>query len=322
MRNLNYICISIIVIFLSGCMSNENTIVNEGTIISSDEIEIYYRIYGTVPDTVVVLHGGPAHLNSMLDLVPLSKNHTMIFYDQRGGGRSTVITDPDLLTWEHHVRDLEALRQHFSIKQMKIIGVSWGGALASLYASQHPKNVERMILSPMRARKKRDPDCFSTISKIDSVSQKRMEELINIWKESEDVKAVSREYWSILLPAYWGEESFKKMKADFSNEPVEALRVTWDVWDATYKSLGDFDFRPMLREINAPSLIVSDSPSTKLIKCFEWAKSLPNSRLLWYRDAGGSLWITKPDFFFTAANQFLRGEWPEDSEVLYEKTDH
>jgi len=310
-------------ILLSACGSKNNNIVKEGTISSSENIKIYYRILGTAPDTVVVLHGGPAHLNSMLDLAPLSENHTVIFYDQRGGGRSTVFTDPDLLTWKHHVDDLEALRLHFNIERIKLIGLSWGAALASLYTNKYPNNVERMILSPMRVSKKRNPECSSTgsTSKIDSVSKARMNELLSIWKDAEDVKAVSREYWGLLLPAYYGEEAFKKMKADFSDEPVEALRVTWDVWDATYKSLGDFDFRPMLREINVPTLIVSGSRSTKLKKCFEWANSLPNSRLLWYKDAGGILWISKPDFYFPAANQFLNGEWPEESEVLYEKPD-
>ncbi|MCK4822067.1 alpha/beta fold hydrolase [bacterium] len=322
MKNLLCTCISMLVIFLSGCVGNDNNIVQEGFINSSDDIKIYYRILGTVPDTVVVLHGGPAHHNSILDLAPLSKNHTVIFYDQRGGGRSTVITDLDLLTWQHHVQDLEELRQHFGIERMKLIGVSWGAALASLYTDKHPNNVERMILAPPRVRRKPDPDCSSTKSKIDSVSQARISELLSIWKEAEDVKAVSQEYWSILLPAYYGEEAFRKMKSDFSDEPLEALRVTWDVWNATYQSLGNFDFRPMLREIDVPTLIVSGSPSTKLIKCFEWAKSLPSSRLLWYRDAGGILWVTKPDFYFPAANQFLNGEWPEESEVLYEKTVH
>ena len=257
----------------------------------------------------------------MLDLAPLSKNYTMIFYDQRGGGRSTVITDPDLLTWNHHVNDLEELRQHFGIEHLKLIGVSWGAALACLYTDKHPNNVERTLLSPPRVRKKLDPECTSTRSKVDSVNQARMEELINIWKDAEDVKTVSQEYWNIVLPGYYGEEAFNKMKADFSDEPEEALRVTWDVWNATYKSLGDFDFRPMLRDIQSPVLIVSGAPSTKLLQCFEWAISLPNSRLLWYKDAGGILWITQPEFFFSATNQFFRGEWPEDSEVLYEKTD-
>src|SRR5579862_9366187 len=59
---------------------------------------------------VVVIHGGPGLDSRSLepDLEPLTRRHRVIFYDQRGSGRSTLSAD---VTADVMVRDLEALRQ-------------------------------------------------------------------------------------------------------------------------------------------------------------------------------------------------------------------
>ena len=80
----------------------------------------------------------------------LGAKRTLIMYDQRGSGRSEVVTDPKRLTAEDHVRDLEALRKHVGLRKMTLVGLSWGSGLAALYAAQYPDRVSRMILvSPM-----------------------------------------------------------------------------------------------------------------------------------------------------------------------------
>jgi proline iminopeptidase len=46
-----------------------------------------------------------------------------------------------VLTAANDVRDLEALRLHFGIQNMTLIGLSWGSGLAALYADAHPEHV-------------------------------------------------------------------------------------------------------------------------------------------------------------------------------------
>src|SRR5215471_2590968 len=126
--------------------------VEEGYVTGADNVRIFYRKLGAGQDFVVFLHGGPGL--SMGDggyaMRPLANRHTLILYDQRGGGRSDLIKDPKLLTAEADVRDLEELRQHFGIEKMNIIGLSWGSGLAALYAEAHPESVSRIVfLDPM-----------------------------------------------------------------------------------------------------------------------------------------------------------------------------
>src|SRR6188472_1717133 len=107
---------------------------------------IFERRIGEGPP-VVVLHGGPgAHHDYLLPgFDALALEHTLIYYDQRGGGRSPVSRDVPV-GWREHVADLEALREIWGIERLTIAGYSWGGLLALLYATEHPERVARLAL--------------------------------------------------------------------------------------------------------------------------------------------------------------------------------
>src|SRR3989442_11179197 len=103
---------------------------------------------------VVVLHGGPgAHHDYLLPQYDLlARGRTLLYYDQRGGGRSPVGRDPPV-GWREHVADLEALRRHWSIDRLTLLGYSWGGLLAVLYWLEHPERVDRLApVSPAPRR--------------------------------------------------------------------------------------------------------------------------------------------------------------------------
>lgn len=68
---------------------------NEGYIVTPDNVRIFYKVVGQGSETLVVVHGGPGNsLESIrADLEPLSKGRRVIYYDQRGNGRSDLIAD-------------------------------------------------------------------------------------------------------------------------------------------------------------------------------------------------------------------------------------
>ena len=95
----------------------------------------------------MVLHGGPgAHHDYLLPgFDSLATGRTLIYYDQRGGGRSPVPRDVPV-GWREQVADLEALRQVWGLERLSIAGYSWGALLALLYATEHPGRVSRLAL--------------------------------------------------------------------------------------------------------------------------------------------------------------------------------
>src|SRR5919112_6126296 len=109
-------------------------------------VEIFVRRIGTGPPAVV-LHGGPgAHHDYLLPgFDDLADGRELIYYDQRGGGRSPVPRDVPV-GWTEHVADLDALRAEWGLQRMAIAGYSWGGLLALLYALEHAERVERLAL--------------------------------------------------------------------------------------------------------------------------------------------------------------------------------
>src|SRR5690349_24704332 len=108
------------VLVLQGQQPAEKYPAETGSFTAADGVQLFYCKQGSRPDFVVFLHGGPGL--SMGDggyaMRPLAEQHTLILYDQRGGGRSDLGKDPKLLTTDADVRDLEALRQHVRIKNM------------------------------------------------------------------------------------------------------------------------------------------------------------------------------------------------------------
>ncbi|MFW6010637.1 MAG: alpha/beta fold hydrolase, partial [Gemmatimonadota bacterium] len=119
----------------------------EGYLTGAADARIHYRVLGRGADTVVAIHGGPgAGMNSILpDLEPLTESFTVIFYDQRGGGRSELPADTALLRAEYFVEDLEAVRRHFGLERMKLFTHSFGSILAARYAQEYSNRVDWMV---------------------------------------------------------------------------------------------------------------------------------------------------------------------------------
>ena len=71
----------------------------EGYFAGTDSVRLYYRTVGAGPDTVLVVHGQQGNTMEYLapDLEPLAEGRVLLFYTQRGGGRSDPIEDPEQL---------------------------------------------------------------------------------------------------------------------------------------------------------------------------------------------------------------------------------
>jgi proline iminopeptidase len=111
---------------------------------------------------VLIIHGGPGYPYTELwaGLEPLTNDYKFHYYDQRGCGQSTrpidtfsssnyyqnVKTLDQTLGLGAQIADIERIRQILGEEKLILIGHSWGGFLASLYAAEFPDHVEAMIL--------------------------------------------------------------------------------------------------------------------------------------------------------------------------------
>lgn len=303
-------------------------LVEEGYLKGADDAHLFYRRVGKGSDFIVYLHGGPgvSMENDGLLMDPLAdKRHTVIMYDQRGAGRSDVLKDASLLTAASHVRDLEALREHFGIERMTLIGLSWGSGLAIFYADAHPERVARIVFwTPMAPTKAYGQQRSQKInSLIAPKGLERMKELQKEWATAGDdqIEAVCREYCSIFMGPYlFNARSLDPSRlettvagreiAGMCGVPPAAVKNQLFVSQAVSRSLGDFDFRPMLAKLKVPVLVVEgEKTNVPLDATEEWVKSTPGARLLLIPNAGHMALEEQPEALQEIA-KFLNGKWP------------
>src|SRR5919205_324454 len=304
----------------------------EGYIRAADGVRIFYKVEGGGPETLVAVHGGPGNTLESIraDLEPLAKNRRVIYYDQRGGGRSDLVRDKSKLTVAKHVADLEAVRQHFKLDRMTLLGNSWGGLLISFYAVAHPDRVERMILhdpgEPTKAFAMEAVDEISARvgSRYRGERAKRYDFVSNPrnWVKAEDPRALCREWFEMLLPTYVAKvENVKRLKGDVCAGPVEAVRYQQVVSMLIWETIGDWDILPQLPKVKAPVLIIHGEDGPIPVESSEaWARGYPNSRLLVVKDAGHLAHVEQPEIFFPAVETFLRGGWPAAAKSLQAAT--
>lgn len=98
--------------------------IKEGFVAVDGDAQLFYRTAGT-GSPIVVLHGGPGMSQDYLlpYMYQLAANNQVIFYDQRGGGRSTGEVNASWMTTDQFIEDLEKLRQAFGFKK------AWSAAL-------------------------------------------------------------------------------------------------------------------------------------------------------------------------------------------------
>ena len=214
-------------------------------------VSLFERRTGQGPRTVV-LHGGPgAHHDYLLPYFDaLARNRELIYYDQRGGGRSPVSRDTPV-GWREHVLDLEALRQQWGLEQLTLAGYSWGGLLALLYAIDFPHRIERLALvSPAPAWREARLEF-----------ERRFAER-NLAPELQRQRAELRE--SGLRerdPAAYAQRLFELSVAPYFSDPSRAhdmtpFRVTGRTQQEVWASLGDYDLRPALARLTVPALVL------------------------------------------------------------------
>ena len=284
------------------------------TLDAGDGVKIWYTIqgHGTKPP-IIVIHGGPGMDSNSLaaDFAPLEKNHRLVYYDQRGGGRSTLPADTKLLTIDHHVDDLEALRKQLGIDKVVLIGHSFGPAIAANYAMKYPEHVDRMIfIGPIPPRKGKFFEEFGATmkSRLTDAERARSQELQKEYM-GDNVVAACREYWAINTPPRLAKSvSPSVVKADFCTASPEAIRYgSTKTNPATFGSLGNWDWTAGLKNVTAPVLIIhGEEDAIPIAMVAEYTTAFPHATLLRVPGAAHFPYDERPDIVFPAIEKFLK----------------
>jgi proline iminopeptidase len=113
--------------------------------------KIWYKVTGTGKGApVVLIHGGPG--GSSFYLKPfedLGNDRQVVRYDQLGSGKSDVITDTNMFTIDHFVKELDLLRSHLGLSKWHVLGHSWGTIVALEYYRSYPDRVSSITFGSL-----------------------------------------------------------------------------------------------------------------------------------------------------------------------------
>jgi len=135
-------------LFITICQSVKAQESSTGTnyVLANDSIKLYTKKAGNGP-IAIFIHGGPgAWGKSFEDLggSNLESRLTMIYYDQRGCGRSEGSKNDDY-SLEKMLEDIEMIRQRYNANKVYLIAHSFGGILAVNYAQKYPDHIKGLI---------------------------------------------------------------------------------------------------------------------------------------------------------------------------------
>ena len=276
-------------------------------------VPLYWTKYGRagvsprseVPK-LLVLHGGPGadHWYMLPQMLHLGERYDLIFYDQRGGGRSK--TDARIpITWRTHVEDLGAIVAEFGLEPLSIVGYSWGAMLALLYTIEQRGNPHLVpparlaLINPapltLEYRRKFEAE-FARREQSPEIQNLRDELAASGLKEKD--------------PAAHRQRAFELGVAGYFSDPRKAsdltpFRVVARVQQSVWESLGDFDLIKDLKGIKIPTFMVHgrDDP-IPLASSVEAARAL-GTNLVVLDECGHVPYVEQPQKLFSALDSFL-----------------
>jgi proline iminopeptidase len=276
--------------------------------------EIYFDIAGMqlAPEgrtfvekpVIFMLHGGPGsnHLRFKLHSLELQNDAQLVFIDHRGCGLSKKTRAADY-TLENNIEDIEALRKLLGLKQICILGTSYGGIVAQGYAIRYPKKVSQLILVATSPSYRFIAEAQQTLQHRGNKKQIAMAE--HLWNGTFKSVKQTENFFKLMDPLY----CLQSMK----NKSIDANKFKLD-W--SYLALNQgfahflrrFDFIPQLHKISCPTLILCGkedwicSPN----QARTLAQNIPQAVLKIFPNCSHAVSIDAHKAYIKTITQFLR----------------
>ncbi|MFQ5703274.1 MAG: alpha/beta fold hydrolase [Gemmatimonadales bacterium] len=262
--------------------------------------DLFTRAVGQGPN-VVVLHGGPgAHHDYLLPQFDgLAGGRRMLYYDQRGGGKSSIRRKAPV-GWQDHVCDLDALIDHWTLSPVTLLGYSWGGLLAILYGITHPDKVGRLALvspAPITAAGRQEFERrFRSRAAGPRIKTLRKQLALSGLRER-DVTAYRQRAFELSVAPYFA-------NPDRARE-LTPFRVNGRIQEAVWRTLGEYDLRDAVGRLVVPALVIHGRQDVIPLSSSELTASLLQARLEICEDSGHVPYIEAYDQFIRALDRFL-----------------
>jgi proline iminopeptidase len=289
---------------LSGVISAD---VVDGNV-TRNGLDLFYKIVGpTRGEYVLVLSGGPGEdIHSMQGIADeLSKKYRCIMWEQRGTGRSKLPTyDPSTINLNAYIEDIEALRKQLRADKFIVIGNSWGMILGLAYAGTHSDAVRAVVTVGSGPITSEYLGVFSDnqFARLGACEI----EVRDFWKdparEAANPDQAAFERLRVAAVAYF----FDRKKALQMQSELDPKNYNFRVPPAFLNAEGKYDFRPKLKMITAPVLLLQGRQDIAgEANLFEAHSLIKNSTLVFIDKCGHMPWLEQPEQTWKIVEEFL-----------------
>jgi proline iminopeptidase len=266
---------------------------------------------------IIVLHGGPDfdHTYLLPDLDRLADGYRLLYYDQRGRGRSAEGVRAEDVSLASDIADVDRVREFFQLPAATIFGHSWGTTLALEYALRFPDRVSRLILmnpAPASAAdfhefrrqrlEKMGPDLnrLKAIAATPAYKAGEPDAVVEYYrvhfraglKRPQDYEALMQQ----MRP------SFSSSQANLKARQIED-RLMADSWLAK-----GYDLLPKLGALKVPTLIIAgDADFIPGFVAARIAAALPRDRVVTIKDCGHFAYLECPGPVRKEIDRFFGG---------------
>ena len=282
---------------------------------------LFVREVGDEADpAVVVMHGGPDFDHGYLlpELDALATSVRLVYFDQRGRGRSTLAGEPGDVTIQTEVDDVDAIRVHLGLDVFIILGHSWGALLALEYAIRHRDRVSHLVLvnvAPISAalaarhrqslRDSRPPDETAAMDTLMSSRRYQSGDL------AADADYHRLHFAHALRRPELLEPLVQRLRRNTTAEVIRTSRlIEHRLYDQTW-SRPAYDLGPKLRTLDLPTLIVHGDRDLFPVDVARYVhEQLPNSQLVIVEECGHFVYLEHPLTFQQVVSAFLEDAAP------------
>ncbi|MEO5814107.1 MAG: alpha/beta hydrolase [Gemmatimonadaceae bacterium] len=272
-------------------------------------VPLYWVEYGEASaPPLLLLHGGPGASHDYLlpQMLELAKEHRLVTYDQRGGGRSRHDDDRAPIGWREQVADVALVVAELGVDPLTIVGYSWGGLLAMLYAIEATAGragpvVRRLALidpAPV-THEYRDAfeQEFARRQASPEIAALRAELAQSGLRES-DAEAFKQRQFEISVAGYFADPRRARDLTPF--------RVTGRVQQSIWTSLGDFDLLPALGTLHLSSFVTHGRQDPIPLASSEAAARALGAPCVVMEDCGHVPYVEQPAQLFPPLLAYLR----------------
>jgi len=278
---------------------------------------LYARTIGRGRPTIV-LHGGPDfdHAYLLPDLDRLDDVLRLIYYDQRGRGRSADNVQPQSVTLSSEVEDIETVRRHFGLDAPVLLAHSWGTVLALEYAVRHPTSASHLVLMNPAPASAQD---FALLRKayvhdLGAQMDRHGEIMASDAYKRADPETVAARYRIHFAHALQRRDDYERlmtiMRAQFVNQGsagiIEARAVEDHLMQETWQDAA-YDLLPRLSTLTVPTLVIAGDHDFIPVEIADHiAHALPNAKLVTIKDCGHFAYLECPEAVHRIVEDFLQ----------------